>query len=50
MVDKALLPEISEEGHKNTRKRLDHLYPSKYKLSIDEDGEMYRVKLYIELL
>ncbi|MEE3244016.1 MAG: histidine kinase [Bacteroidota bacterium] len=50
VVDKALLPEISEEGHKNTRKRLDHLYPSKYDLSIDEDGEMYRVKLYIELL
>jgi len=50
VVDKKLIPIISEEGHKNTRKRLDHLYPSKYTLKMDDDGEVYRVKLYIELV
>ncbi|MEH6656304.1 sensor histidine kinase [Leeuwenhoekiella marinoflava] len=50
VVDKKLIPAISEEGHKNTRQRLDHLYPSKYTLQLDDDGEIYRVNLYIELV
>ena len=50
VVDKKLIPAISEEGHKNTRQRLDHLYPSKYTLQLDDDGKIYRVKLYIELV
>ena len=50
VVDKKLIPLISEEGHKNTRQRLDHLYPSKYTLKMEDDGTIYRVKLYIELV
>lgn len=50
VVDKKLIPAISEEGHRNTRQRLDHLYPSKYTLKMNDDGTIYRVKLYIELV
>ncbi len=40
----------SEEGQKNTRKRLEHTYPGKYNLKLQDNGDIYRVKLYIELL
>ncbi|MEH6408290.1 MAG: sensor histidine kinase, partial [Leeuwenhoekiella sp.] len=50
VVDKLLIPDITEEGIKNTKKRLDHLYPGKYDLSINDNNDLYTVKLRIKLV
>jgi Histidine kinase len=40
----------TEEGLKNTIKRLDFIYPDKHTLQVIEDGKTYEVNLKIELL
>jgi LytS/YehU family sensor histidine kinase len=40
----------TEEGLKNTQKRLDLIYSGKYDLEVIEDGKEYGVNLRIELL
>jgi hypothetical protein len=40
----------TEEGLKNTQKRLDLIYPGKYDLKVIEDGKEYEVNLKLELL
>ncbi len=37
-------------GLDNLRKRLDHMYPNKYELIIDEQAQIYRASLNIELV
>ena len=41
--------EKSEVGIKNTRKRLDYLYPEKYNLDIVQNDDQFLVKLKIDL-
>jgi len=43
------LTEQTNEGNRNTKKRLDYFYPEKYKLNIDHRQDFYAVKLYIDL-
>ena len=38
-----------EIGLENCRNRLELLYPERYELSISEDGDIYKVRLVIEL-
>jgi len=40
----------TEEGLKNTLKRLDLIYSGKYELEVSEDGNIYDVNLKIDLL
>ncbi len=40
----------TEEGLKNTQKRLDLIYSGKYELEIDEEQNVYNVNLKIDLL
>ncbi|MGC4040579.1 MAG: histidine kinase [Flavobacterium sp.] len=40
----------TEEGLKNTQKRLDLIYPGKYELDVVEDEKTYDVNLKIDLL
>jgi LytS/YehU family sensor histidine kinase len=40
----------TEEGLKNTRKRLDFMYPDKHTLQVIDDKNTYEVKLKIELV
>lgn len=40
----------TEEGLKNTKKRLDLIYPGKYELAVREDNNVYDVNLKIDLL
>ena len=49
VVDPSLIPEITQEGLKNTKKRLDYLYPNKYHLNIDSADTVYHVKLQLDL-
>lgn len=41
--------ESTKEGMRNTRKRLDILYPNKYSLAIEDTGAMYSCTLNIDL-
>ena len=48
-----IFPEKDEKqragiGLKNTMQRLDHLYPSRYKLDIDTEAQLYTVKLMLQ--
>ncbi len=48
-----IFPEKDEKqrtgiGLKNTRQRLDHLYPGGYKLNIDTEAQLYTVKLMLQ--
>lgn len=48
-----IFPEKDEKqrtgiGLKNTRQRLDHLYPGRYKLNIDTEAQLYTVKLMLQ--
>ncbi|MDF0716037.1 histidine kinase [Muricauda sp. 334s03] len=44
------LVEQTNEGNKNTKKRLDYFYPDKYELNIDHRKDFYSVKLLINLV
>ena len=50
VITKNTLSADSGEGQRNTQKRLDHLYPSKYELFLKEADGFYEVKLYLELV
>ncbi|WP_426669299.1 sensor histidine kinase [Mucilaginibacter sp. McL0603] len=50
-----IFPEKDEKqrtgiGLKNTKQRLAHLYPGKYKLDIDTEAQLYTVKLMLQTL
>ena len=48
-VDQKDLAEQTEEGSRNTVKRLEFFYPGKYQLNVDHRDDYYMVKLYIDL-
>ncbi|MDC6366947.1 MULTISPECIES: sensor histidine kinase [Flavobacteriaceae] len=48
-VNRKNLPEHTEEGNRNTLKRLDYFYPGKYQLNVNHQKDYYIVKLYINL-
>ncbi|HVM89050.1 MAG TPA: sensor histidine kinase [Puia sp.] len=41
--------DLTAIGMSNTKHRLDHIYPDKYKLEIDEDEKKYLINLSIQL-